>query len=67
MPKKKNITIDNLAVLVARSFNDLEKRLDLRFDRIESQLNDLSKRVINIEKDIIWIKEILDPFMITFA
>lgn len=60
---KKEITIDELAVMVARGFGDVSKRfdeVDKRFDRIEFKIDKIEKRVVKIEKDIAWIKEILE-------
>lgn len=70
MKNKKKTTIDDLAVMVARGFSEMDERfervykrfdgVDKRFDRIESRLDRLEKRIERIEADIIWIKEILE-------
>ena len=57
---KKETTIDDLAVMVAKGFADLEQRINVRFDKLENKFETLAKRVVTIEKDITWIKEILE-------
>ena len=61
--KAKNITIDDLALIVSKGFTEnreyMDKRfdkIDERFDRVEGRLDDLEKDVREIKDELIYIK-----------
>ena len=56
MAKKKQVTIDDLAVMVARGFDDLEGRfsdlegrMNLRFDHVDKKFAEADKKFTNID------------------
>jgi len=66
---KKNITIDDLAMMVQKGFLETAKRseVNLRFDRVETRLENIEKilladhrrRIEKLENDIKELKDIL--------
>ncbi|MFA5169670.1 MAG: hypothetical protein WC420_02975 [Candidatus Paceibacterota bacterium] len=50
--KKKDITIDELAMMVQRGFNETAKKseMDQRFDGVDRRLDKVEKRLDRIEK-----------------
>jgi archaellum component FlaC len=47
--KKKNITIDDLAIMVGKGFESVDKRFDLvdkRFDLVDKRLDKIEKLII---------------------
>jgi len=57
----KKITIDDLAIMVQKGFNETAKKADVdkRFDRIESILNKHDVRIEKLEVDVRNLKEAL--------
>lgn len=53
--KGKNITIDELAMMVQRGFNETAKKtdVDMRFDGVDKRLDKVEKRLDRIEKLIL--------------
>jgi len=54
--KKKDITIDDLAVMVGKGFESVDKRFDAvdkRFDGVDKRFDKVEKRLDKIEKLII--------------
>ncbi|MFA5310389.1 MAG: hypothetical protein WC386_01705 [Candidatus Paceibacterota bacterium] len=53
--KKKDITIDELAMMVQRGFNETAKKseMDQRFDGVDRRLDKVEKRLDRIEKLIL--------------
>lgn len=52
--KKKNITIDDLAVMVGKGFQAVDKRfdrVDKRFDRVEKRLDRIDKLILADHKE----------------
>ena len=51
---KKNITIDDLAVMVQKGFNETAKKvdMDLRFDKLDTRLS-------RVEKDVVTIRDLI--------
>lgn len=50
--KNHEITIDQLAIMVAKGFENIEKRFDgvgKRFDKVDERLDDLDYRLSKIE------------------
>lgn len=53
---KKNITIDDLAVMMKNSFDGQNELLNKRFDKIDERFNKADKRIDNVEKTLTSIK-----------
>ncbi len=54
--KKKDITIDDLAIMVGKGFESVDKRfnsIDKRFDGIDKRFDKVDKRLDKIEKLIL--------------
>jgi archaellum component FlaC len=54
--KNKNLTIDDLALMVKKGFDGVDKRfngVDKRFDKVEKRLDKVEKRLDRIEKLIL--------------
>jgi septation ring formation regulator EzrA len=52
---KKNITLDDLAMMVAKGFEDMEgrfDRVDKRFDRIEARMDVAEKDIKEVKGDV---------------
>ena len=49
--KKKNITIDDLAIMVQKGFEETAKQdaVDARFDKVEGRLDKVEVRLMKIE------------------
>ena len=63
MAKKKEMTINDLAVMMNGSFSDMQSqinKLEIKFDGTQGLIGDLSKGQGSIKQDTIWIKEILE-------
>lgn len=50
--KNKIITLDDLAIMVAKGFSDQESRFNKRFDSLEEKFNVLDDKVENLDKAI---------------
>lgn len=62
--KNKNVTIDDLAVMVANGFGRVEKRfegVDERFERIESDIKELREEVKATRRDVLDIGDRFVP------
>ncbi|OHA61961.1 MAG: hypothetical protein A2117_00130 [Candidatus Wildermuthbacteria bacterium GWA2_46_15] len=67
--KVKNITIDDLARMVAKGFSETAKRAEvsLRFDKIDGRLDRIEKlilanhkvRIERLEEEVKYLKELL--------
>lgn len=53
---EKNITLDDLAVIVKKGFDEVYERMDVRFDHVENRLNSVESRLGRLEKDIAAIR-----------
>jgi archaellum component FlaC len=53
--KKKNITIDDLAIMVQKGFQETAKKeeMDKRFDGVDKRFDGVDKRLDRIEKLIL--------------
>jgi len=51
--KGKNITIDDLAIMVQRGFSEAAKNNGARFDGVDKRLDKVEKRLDRIEKLIL--------------
>lgn len=67
--KKKNVTIDDLARMVAKGFEETAKKreVDRRFDKVEDRLESIEKlliaqhqrRIERLESDVKELRELL--------
>jgi hypothetical protein len=63
MAKKKEMSINDLAVMINGGFSDMQSqinRLEVKFDGTQNRIGDLSKTQGSIKQDMIWIKDILE-------
>ncbi len=68
--KKNNVTIDDLAVMVAKGFEHIDKKfevidkrfdaIDKRFDVIDERFNKIDQTLYEMQSDILTIKERLN-------
>ncbi|MFA6184011.1 MAG: hypothetical protein WC682_02815 [Parcubacteria group bacterium] len=49
---KKEMTIDDLALMVAKGFNDANERMNKRFDQVDKRFEKIESRLKNIEADL---------------
>jgi len=49
---KKETTLDDLALMVAKGFNEVNERMDKRFDQVDKRFERIEKRLENIEADL---------------
>ena len=57
--KAKNITIDDLALMVSKGFASMDKRfdeIDERFDRVEGRLDNLEKGFEEMKEELFYIR-----------
>lgn len=75
MPKKK-ITIEDLAVMIQRGFQetarkiDVDKRFDAvdkRFDAVEGRLGTLENRFVNLASDVSYLKARVTEIGVTLS
>jgi peptidoglycan hydrolase CwlO-like protein len=56
----KKMTIDNLAVMVAKGFDGIYKKfdeVDKKFDEVDSRFDEVKKEISEVKKDIVEVKE----------
>lgn len=53
---KKNVTINDLAVMVKHGFDEMDKRFTGRLDGIGGRLDGIDQRLVNIESDVSYLK-----------
>ena len=44
---KKNVTLDDLAVMVAKGFSDMDEKMDEKFNKLEIEIHGLRSSVNN--------------------
>jgi len=57
--KSKNITIDDLAIIVQRGFSEAAKNVDLRFDAIDKRFDGVDNRLDKVEKRLDRIEKLI--------
>jgi archaellum component FlaC len=58
--KNKETTIDDLAVMIANEFGQVRKEMANGFRELKEEIADIKTRITKVEKDIIWIKAVLE-------
>ena len=55
--KKKNMTTDQLAVMINKGFNGIHEEVDKRFTRVDTRLMHLEIRMDHVEREIETIRK----------
>lgn len=55
--KTKNVTIDDLAVMVAKGFDGMRDEMNGRFDKVEERLGNVEERLGNVEEKLGKVEE----------